>query len=274
MTRLPPLLPDGHRLVNKEGQHALAKRQQLKAQRRVWESLAHIDPLWAILTSNDKAGRRWDEAEFFQTGHAEIESFVLELQGLGIKPPHGSVLDFGCGTGRLTQALAARFRDVVGVDISSQMIALARSYNQFHDRCVYSVNDTPDLRQFAAERFDLVYSNIVLQHNTPAHAASYIREFYRVVRSGGLVAFQMPSFICWRRRIQWRRRLFVLLQTLHLPSDRLVEKFGLNPMRMSFLPRKAVERLVRSCGGTILAASEWSDGEIASVRYITQKLAA
>ena len=38
-----------------------------------------------------------------------------------------SALDFGCGIGRLSQALAEHFDQVYGVDISPKMIELARA---------------------------------------------------------------------------------------------------------------------------------------------------
>src|ERR1700731_1951070 len=44
-----------------------------------WESLAERDALWAILTDNTKAGRKWDIAEFMATGEAEIATVMNYL---------------------------------------------------------------------------------------------------------------------------------------------------------------------------------------------------
>ncbi len=40
----------------------------------------------------------------------------------------GLVLDLGCGTGVMTRLLAARGYDMIGVDVSAEMLAIARSY--------------------------------------------------------------------------------------------------------------------------------------------------
>lgn len=45
------------------------------------------------------------------------------LEGYGI--PGGLVLDLGCGTGSMTEALAARGYDMIGVDSSSEMLDVA-----------------------------------------------------------------------------------------------------------------------------------------------------
>lgn len=64
-----------------------------------------------------------------------------------------------------------------------------------------------DRGRFVDGSFDLVYSNIVLQHVPDRRAIeSYIAEFCRIVRPGGLVAFQLPSHIPVIYRLQWQRR--------------------------------------------------------------------
>jgi len=55
------------------------------------------------------------------------------------------------------------------------------------------LNEATDLGCFEQGRFDLVFSHICLQHIPWRLTASYIGEFARVCRSGGWVAFQLPS---------------------------------------------------------------------------------
>src|SRR5262249_48837046 len=102
-------------------------------------------------------------------------------------------LDFGCGVGRLTQALARHFETVVGVDIAPSMLRGARKYNKFGDRCQYVLNERDDLRLFESNSFDFIYSNRVLQHMRPEYGKSYLREFIRVLSPEGLLVFYMPS---------------------------------------------------------------------------------
>src|SRR3954469_20911993 len=102
----------------------------LKEVQRNWEILAQTDPMWAALMDPEKENGGWDAADFFAAGEAEIQTVVDHLSGLGLHPAFtGEALDFGCGIGRLTQALARRFSSSWGVDISPTMISLARQAN-------------------------------------------------------------------------------------------------------------------------------------------------
>jgi ubiquinone/menaquinone biosynthesis C-methylase UbiE len=153
-----------------------------------WESLAQRDALAAILTDERKSGGRWDVTEFMATGDAEIETVLQHLKAIGLQPhPAGVVLDFGCGVGRLTQALARRFQSCVGIDISQEMITQANALNH-HGHCRYLVSATPHL-PFADESFSFLYSNLVLQHVTRCLAVNYLREFTRVLARGGVLVF-------------------------------------------------------------------------------------
>jgi hypothetical protein len=46
----------------------LARVVSLSRHKREWEDLGAVDPLWAILSDNQKKFGRWDLEEFFQTG--------------------------------------------------------------------------------------------------------------------------------------------------------------------------------------------------------------
>ncbi len=102
-------------------------------------------------------------------------------------------LDFGCGVGRLTQALAAHFEQVDGVDVSRGMIKLADDLNPFPDSCRFHLNQAGDLALFETGSFDFVFSQITLQHMPPKYSRRYIREFIRLLRPGGVMVFQIPA---------------------------------------------------------------------------------
>jgi ubiquinone/menaquinone biosynthesis C-methylase UbiE len=161
--------------------------------RRSWDQLGRDDPFWAVLTNPNKKGGLWSEAEFFEIGRHNIQEALQKITALGIGLNFEKALDFGCGPGRLTQALAEHFREVHGVDIAPSMIALADQLNKFGERCIYHLNDRPDLRLFDANTFDLVYSWLVLQHMPKQLALGYIAEFARVTKPGGVMVFQIPD---------------------------------------------------------------------------------
>jgi SAM-dependent methyltransferase len=162
-------------------------------QQRVWEAWAQVDPYWAILSDPGRKGGKWDLDEFFSSGVKEIGLLLGQLEERHIDVTRGRCLDFGCGAGRLSQALAGEFEHVDGVDISETMIELARASNRHGDRCTFHVNTEPDLGLFDDGTFDFAFTMIVLQHNTPDVAEGYIRELVRILAPGGVAVFDMPS---------------------------------------------------------------------------------
>lgn len=158
-----------------------------------WNEFGRRDPLWAILTYPERRGGRWDLESFFRSGRDEIAETIAQAEKLQVPGRRGTALDFGCGVGRLTQALCDWFERASGVDIAPSMIELARQYNRHGSTCEYFVNPHDDLRIFPGDSFDLIYTNRVLQHMRPRYSIAYIREFMRILRPGGLAVFQIPD---------------------------------------------------------------------------------
>ena len=157
-----------------------------------WDTLGKEDPLWAILSFEEKRGNKWDPVEFFRLGEKEIGEVMQYVSHLNLGSARHSALDFGCGVGRLTQPLANYFSNVTGIDIAPSMIARARTLDR-DQRCRFVLNEHADLSLFPDNTFDFIYSNIVLQHMQPQYSTAYIREFCRVLKSGGIAIFQLPS---------------------------------------------------------------------------------
>jgi ubiquinone/menaquinone biosynthesis C-methylase UbiE len=177
-----------------------------------------------------------------------------------------TALDFGCGVGRVTQALATHFEHVRGVDISPAMIQHARNYNRRGDRCEYMLNETSDLRGFPGDTFDFIYSSITLQHMPARFARRYIAEFLRVLHPAGLLVFQLPS----RRKGRWSW----LRSTAHKIVEPLAHPFAPR-VAMRGIPKEAVTRLLTAKGGQVLkiAPDESAGPAWESYRYLVKKAA-
>src|SRR5262249_16146172 len=141
--------------------------------RKNWENLGRNDPLWAIVADHPETGHQWDIAEFFETGVGAVNGFAEEMAAHGVKLAHDSALDFGCGYGRLTQALARSFTEVTGVDFAESMLQGARQHNRHVDRVRYVYNDRLDLHVFQDASFDFVLSVLVLQHMRQEYQLGY-----------------------------------------------------------------------------------------------------
>ena len=160
---------------------------------RHWDEFGRRDPYWAILTDPAKKGNKWDLDEFFRTGEREVDDVLAWVESLGVTTRRGRALDFGCGAGRISQALARHFEHVVGVDIAPSMIALANQHNRHGERCRYVLNEQADLRQFQDASVDFLYSRLVLQHLRPNVIKAYVAEFVRLLDAGGLAVFNVPA---------------------------------------------------------------------------------
>ena len=66
----------------------------------------------------------WDKLRALHYSEADIEKAVLTAAGVG---PFDLVIDFGTGTGRMLTLFAAKARRVEGIDLSHQMLTVARS---------------------------------------------------------------------------------------------------------------------------------------------------
>ena len=154
--------------------------------------------MWVVLSDPSKKGSRWDEKEFFATGRQEVGNVLARIRDSGLSPSGDRALDFGCGLGRLSQALAEHFAAVDGVDISNSMIEQARMFDRTGGRVKYHLNVNPDLREFPPEAYDFIISVISLQHTPPKFQLGYIADFVRLLKPGGVAYFQTIHALGWR----------------------------------------------------------------------------
>jgi ubiquinone/menaquinone biosynthesis C-methylase UbiE len=222
-----------------------------------WEGFAREDPLWAILTIPEKRRGKWDLAEFFHSGEEEVRRVLAYIAERGIDVDvAGAALDFGCGVGRLTQALAGYFARCTGIDISPTMIELARKHNRAGDRCAYRLNegeriDLPDAS------FSFIYTSIVLQHIEWIYTRNYLREFVRLLAPGGVLVFQIPTRHHMSRVLELRRAL-----KLGIRARQVLRALGLrrssqntNVMDMHCVPDEEIRALFAAMPVEIMDAA-------------------
>jgi 2-polyprenyl-3-methyl-5-hydroxy-6-metoxy-1,4-benzoquinol methylase len=237
----------------------------LRTVRGVFEDLGRDDPLYAALSRNDLRGNRWDPETFFETGRREIDDVIAYVDALGLPLRRDAALDFGCAVGRLTQALATHFHHAVGVDIATSMVERAREYNTHGERVTYIANTAPDLSIFGPDSFDFVYSNKVLQHIRPENQLTYMKEFVRVLRPGGVAVFQTrngpvvrpgtPRATLYRLNRIWFRRFAQRIR-------------GRPAYEMHYVARERVEEAIAAAGGRLVDVVDLSRGKPAkSLRY-------
>jgi SAM-dependent methyltransferase len=172
--------------------------------RRDWDRRARENAHHYIATQRHE----WSEEEFYRSGQVHVAEHILtDLENIcqGKAPKDMTVLEIGCGAGRITRALAAVFGKVYAVDISREMVRRARRALRDFPNIHVLRNNGRDLSVLGGSwwnrlagrspvPFDFVFSYIVFQH-IPSRAIieNYVREANRVLRPGGLFKFQVQG---------------------------------------------------------------------------------
>jgi SAM-dependent methyltransferase len=169
--------------------------------RKFWDAAARQDPMWHIAT-----GAASDAGTFFASGRRETDLFLAHT---GVVPDRSqTVLEIGCGMGRMTARLAELYGTVIALDVSPEMLARARAALTGHPNISYVLGGGTDLAGIDTGSVDAVFSYIVLQHvPTVAGQLNYLRESRRVLRPGGVAAIQIRTNTLTARGLDWAGHL-------------------------------------------------------------------
>ncbi len=150
-----------------------------------WDERAQHHARFWIATENYQT-----EEVFAQSGRDTAHSLLESLQDL--YKPSWKVLDIGCGIGRVLKPLAQHFHDLVGIDVSSTMIAQSKTWLAEYPHVTTFENSGVDLRELDDESFSLVYSYVAFQHMPRPVFEQYLSEVNRVLTADGYLALQLP----------------------------------------------------------------------------------
>ena len=100
------------------------------------------------------------------------------------------ILDLGCGSGVLSNALASKKAKVIGVDISKKWIDFCKQEYQFSKNINFFVGDASNLKKFKSKYFDFVIINMVLLNiPTKEKAKKTFKEVSRILKKSGILIF-------------------------------------------------------------------------------------
>ena len=189
----------------------------------VAETLARIDPADPVLArdaaqliqvrverASDAAeyfarnAARWDEIRSLYVAETDVEQAILQAVGPG---PFKRLIDLGSGTGRMLTLLAPRVEQALGLDLSQQMLNIARNHvaEAGLERCELRHGDIFGTRLPNASA-DLVVVHQVLHYL--ADPAAAVREAGRIVADPGkliIVDFAPHGLEFLREQHQHRR---------------------------------------------------------------------
>jgi ubiquinone/menaquinone biosynthesis C-methylase UbiE len=174
--------------------------------RRDWDERARKDAFHYIASWR----KDWNPESFFESGEEDFQRFVTPVFERSQWDPQGkTMLELGCGAGRMTRSFSQRFSRVYAFDISPEMLRHAQVLYPDAANVTWTLGNGSDLSKVEEESVDFVFSYIVLQHMpAPKFAFRYIREMLRVLKVGGIFLFQFNSVptmtMNWKGRMAWK----------------------------------------------------------------------
>jgi 2-polyprenyl-3-methyl-5-hydroxy-6-metoxy-1,4-benzoquinol methylase len=176
--------------------------------------------------------------------HELVEKYIRFFSKKNAPP---SILDAGCGTGRMME-LAVRYGSVEGFDFSQEAMHFCAMRGLDSISCQDLNAWTPP-----GEKFDIVISLDVLCHRSIRDESGVVRKFYNALRPGGVLLLNLPAFELLKRnhdRAVHTQKRYTKKQTI-----KMLEKEGFRVMRASYrlphffvimLVKKTIERLFPS----------------------------
>jgi 2-polyprenyl-3-methyl-5-hydroxy-6-metoxy-1,4-benzoquinol methylase len=119
--------------------------------------------------------------------------------------PGMTVLELGCGTGSLTRELARSGADVVAIDVSPDLLEIAKT-NCSAPNVRYQIQNAYSL-SYSEAVFDSVVGSSILHHVEIKEA---LRDVYRVLKPAGSIYFTEPNMlnpqIAIQKNVPWIKR--------------------------------------------------------------------
>lgn len=222
-----------------------------------WNERARLDAFHYIASWR----KDWDQASFFASGEKDFQELVAPiLERLAFAVNGKGMAEIGCGVGRMTRSFASRFRTVIAIDVSEEMLARAKSNLSDLTNVQYVLSDGQSLADLPTGTLDFVFSYLVLQHFPfPELVDETIREMLRALKPEGAYLFQFNGSD--RPTMNWKGVLITsLLDALMAVGLRRFSQFiaktvNIDPQMVGgtwrgvALSSSEISQMVKSAGG-------------------------
>jgi 2-polyprenyl-3-methyl-5-hydroxy-6-metoxy-1,4-benzoquinol methylase len=160
-----------------------------------WEEWGRRDPYFGVITDpkfRSAAIRESAKQEFFASGESHVHGILSTIRKC-IDPEFAprTVLDFGCGVGRLLIPFAKIAADVVGLDVSPSMLQEARRNCDEQRLCNVRLLRSDDALSTLSGSFDLIHSCLVFQHIPVERGRALFARLVEHLSAGGVGAIQL-----------------------------------------------------------------------------------
>lgn len=209
-----------------------------------WESLGKVDPYWSVITQPQYHLDQFEShrKKFYDSGSHISNLFLASLRRCGVNPNLlESLVDYGCGVGRVTSHLAKTFSKVIAVDISQQHLQIAKTFLDSEN--ITNVDliccDHSQIIKLLPP-VDCVLSVITLQHNPPPVIFWLLKNLLGILKPGGVAFIQVPTYR--------NGYFFEIKDYLNTPAP--------NTLEMHFLPQRYVFQAIEESDCACLEVRE------------------
>lgn len=163
--------------------------QKKTASDLAWEKYGETDPYFGVCTEDiyKTANLTEDSLKvFFDSGKSHVDHVVDVFSNiLKTETKFNSILDFGCGTGRLVIPFASAASEVTGIDVSKSMLEEAKKHINALGLNNIELLNSNSLDILQGKKYDLVHTFIVLQHIPVSAGYRLIYLLLEAINSGG-----------------------------------------------------------------------------------------
>jgi len=198
--------------------------------KKLWDKLAKKNSKYYI---NSDKGKGITEKQFRDSGLKDYKGLILDdIRIYNRFVCNGSsIVDLGCGIGRLTEFMVGDFKEVIGVDISSEMIKQAKKRVK-GAKFIETDGWTIPLEDNSV---DFVFSYLVFQHfKERKMVEANFKEVYRVLKPKGLFKVRVRTDEVdkdrWWGGVEYNEQLMGILikkQRFELQKTEAVADYGI-----------------------------------------------
>jgi SAM-dependent methyltransferase len=207
-----------------------------------WSEMGEDWPHFSVLSQEQFYPRNLPGSisQFWASGEGEAEVTLTLLRRLGFDPAGKTCVEYGCGLGRVTMPLAARFAKVHAYEISASHLALARQRAEALGAANVQFHHRGGGILASLEACDFFYSRLVFQHNPPPVMRELVRLSLASLRPGGTAVFEIP----------------VYLSDYAFRIGEYLKNPGKERMEMHCLPQAEIFALVEAAGCRLIQVRE------------------
>lgn len=171
------------------------KTEQRQQMMKDWDKLHDKEQVKAVI------GKEMTKDDFWESGAKQYNTRIYPAICSYIDNLHDkTVLEIGCGPGRLLRPLSEKFHSVIGVDVSRNAVNTAIENLTDCPNVIIKKTSGADLAGIESNSVDLVISFDVFQHMpTLAIQSENLAEISRVLKKSGIFAVQIKTTTGWMR---------------------------------------------------------------------------